>query len=175
MSQKAHHVQEALNVPKGSKLPMYPQHIQSTQDSKTIQRGPKGPENICKGSYKSIQSYEILNKAKYVWVSEWVCEIKVYWAAYAAKNHSSLARTISASRGSFFANLTTFKRHSGSKKFSLLKITILKLGWLSKFQSLRSWGDAHLSLGVAQAPPNKNGIDLRLINFDNHPIFKIHN
>ena len=28
---------------------------------------------------------------------------------------------------------------------------------------------------MAQAPPNYNGIDLRLINFDNHPIFKIHN
>ena len=41
--------------------------------------------------------------------------------------------------------------------------------------SHRSWGDAHLSLGAAQAPPNWNGIDLRLINFDNHPIFKIHN
>ena len=28
-------------------------------------------------------------------------------------------------------------------------------------------------MGVAQAPPNQNGIDLRLINFYNHPIFKI--
>ena len=66
MSQKANYVQEALNVSKGSKLPVYPQHIQSTQDSKTTQRGPKGPENISKGSYNSVQSYEILNKAKYV-------------------------------------------------------------------------------------------------------------
>ena len=91
------------------------------------------------------------------------------------RNRSSLARMISASRRSFFANLTTFERHSGLKKFSLLKITILKMGWLSKFQSHRSWGDAHISLGTAQAPPNYNGIDLRLINFDNHPIFKIPN
>ena len=74
------------------------------------------------------------------------------------KSHSSLAKMISTSRRSFFTNLTTFERRSGLKFFSLLKITILKIGWLSKFQSLRSWGDAHL----------------RLINFDNHPIFKIH-
>ena len=70
------------------------------------------------------------------------------------KNRSSLARTISESRWSFFANLTTFERRSGLKKISLLKIAILKMGWLSKFQSHRSWGDAHLSLGAAQAPPN---------------------
>jgi len=31
------------------------------------------------------------------------------------RNRSSFARTISASRQSFFANLTTFKRHSGLK------------------------------------------------------------
>ena len=61
------------------------------------------------------------------------------------RNCSSLARMISASRRSFFANLTTFERPSGLKKFSLLKIAILKMGWLSKFQSHRSWGDAHLS------------------------------
>ena len=60
-------------------------------------------------------------------------------------NSSSLARRISTSRRSFFANLTTFERHSGLKKFSLLKIAILKMGWLSKFQSHRSWGDAHLN------------------------------
>ena len=41
------------------------------------------------------------------------------------KNHSSLARAIRASRRSFFANLTTFGRYSGLKKFSLLKIVIL--------------------------------------------------
>ena len=41
------------------------------------------------------------------------------------KNCSSLARTISASRQSFFANLTTFEQYSGLKKFSLLIITIL--------------------------------------------------
>ena len=70
------------------------------------------------------------------------------------RNRSSLARMISASRRSFFANLTTFERPSGLKKFSLLKIAILKMGWLSKFQSHRSWGDAHLSLGAAQAPPS---------------------
>jgi len=29
-----------------------------------------------------------------------------------------------------------------------------KNGWLSKFHSDRSWGDARLSLGPAQAPPN---------------------
>ena len=40
------------------------------------------------------------------------------------ENCSSLARTISASRRSFFANLTTFERRSGLKKFSHLKITI---------------------------------------------------
>ena len=62
------------------------------------------------------------------------------------KNCSSLARTISASRRSFFANLTPFERHSGLKKFSLLKIAILKMGWLSKFQSLRSWGGAQQKL-----------------------------
>ena len=49
------------------------------------------------------------------------------------------------------------------------------MGWLSKFQSYRSWGDTHLCFGATQAPPNKNVIDLKLINFDNHPIFKIHN
>ena len=70
------------------------------------------------------------------------------------KNYSSLARTISASRRSFFANLTTFEWRSGLKFFSILKIAILEMGWLSKFQSHRSWGDAHLSLGAAQAPPN---------------------
>ena len=70
------------------------------------------------------------------------------------KKRSSLARIISASRQSFFANLTTFERRSGLKIFSLLKIAILKMGWLSKFQSHRSWGDAHLNLGAAQEPPN---------------------
>merc|ERR1712208_42517 len=40
---------------------------------------------------------------------------------------SSLARTISASRGSFLAKLTTFERRSGLKIFSLLKIPILKM------------------------------------------------
>ena len=44
------------------------------------------------------------------------------------ENCSSLARTISASRRSFFANLTTFERRSGLKIFSLLKIAILKMG-----------------------------------------------
>merc|ERR1711942_548418 len=43
------------------------------------------------------------------------------------RNCSSLARIISASRRSFFVNLTTFERRSGLKKFSLLKITILKI------------------------------------------------
>ena len=54
-------------------------------------------------------------------------------------------------------------------------MAIRKMGWLSKFQSHRFWGDAHLSLEATQAPPNWNGINLRLINFDNHPIFKIYN
>ena len=40
------------------------------------------------------------------------------------KNGSSLARTISASRGSFFANLITFERRSGLKNLCLLKIAI---------------------------------------------------
>ena len=44
------------------------------------------------------------------------------------KNRSSLARMISMSRRSFFVNLTTFKRRSGLKKLSLLKIVILKMG-----------------------------------------------
>ena len=44
------------------------------------------------------------------------------------KNHSSLARTICASRRSFFTNLTTFERRSGLQKISQLKITILKMG-----------------------------------------------
>ena len=70
------------------------------------------------------------------------------------RNCSSLARMISASRRSFFANLTTFERRSGLKKFSLLKITILKMGWFSKFHSPRSWEDAHLSLGVLAPPTN---------------------
>ena len=46
------------------------------------------------------------------------------------ENCSSLARTISAPRRSFFANLATFERRSGLKKFSLLKITILRRGKL---------------------------------------------
>ena len=44
------------------------------------------------------------------------------------KNCSSLARTISMSRRSFFANLTTFERRSGLKNFSLFKIVNLKMG-----------------------------------------------
>ena len=44
------------------------------------------------------------------------------------ENHSSLARTISASRRSFFANLATFEQRSGLKISSLLKIAILKMG-----------------------------------------------
>ena len=44
------------------------------------------------------------------------------------KNRSSLARTISESRRSFFANLTTFERRSGLKTVFLLKIAILKMG-----------------------------------------------
>ena len=73
------------------------------------------------------------------------------------KNGSSLARRISASRRSFFANLTTFERRSGLNIFSLLKIVILKMGWLSKFQSHRSWGDAHLVWGRRKRPPTKMG------------------
>ena len=44
------------------------------------------------------------------------------------KDCSSLARTISASRQSFFANLTTFERRFGQKNVSRLTITILKMG-----------------------------------------------
>ena len=69
------------------------------------------------------------------------------------KNCSSLGRTISASRRSFFANLTTFERRSGH----------------------RSWGDTHLSLGAAQAPPNYDGHLLRTYDFEIltiTPIFK---
>ena len=47
------------------------------------------------------------------------------------RNCSSLTRMISALRRSFFANLITFERHSGLKNMSLLKIAILKMGWLS--------------------------------------------
>ena len=47
------------------------------------------------------------------------------------ENCSSLARTISTSRISFFANLTTFEQRSGLKKTSLLKITIFEMGGLS--------------------------------------------
>ena len=45
---------------------------------------------------------------------------------------SSLARTISTLRRSFFANLTTFERRSGLKKISFLKIAILKNGVIVK-------------------------------------------
>ena len=90
------------------------------------------------------------------------------------KNGSSLARTISASRGSFFANLITFERRSGLKNLCLRKIAILKMGCCFEFvQSHRSWGDTHFDWGAAQAPPNQIGIDLRLIKFLKHPIFKI--
>ena len=44
------------------------------------------------------------------------------------KNRSSLARTISTSRRSFFEKLTTFKWPSGLNFFPLLKIAILKMG-----------------------------------------------
>ena len=44
------------------------------------------------------------------------------------KKCSSLARIISASRRSFFANLTTFEWRSGLKIVSLLKIANLKMG-----------------------------------------------
>ena len=44
------------------------------------------------------------------------------------EKYSSLARMISMSRQSFFANLTTFEPHSGLNKFSPLKIAILKIG-----------------------------------------------
>ena len=44
------------------------------------------------------------------------------------EKRSSLARMISASGRSFFANLATFERRFGLKKFSLLKIAILKMG-----------------------------------------------
>ena len=44
------------------------------------------------------------------------------------ENCSSLAKTISVSRRSFFANLTTFERRFGLKDFSLLKIAFLKMG-----------------------------------------------
>ena len=43
------------------------------------------------------------------------------------KNCSSLTRTISALRRSFFANLPTFEQRSGLKKFPLLKIAILRM------------------------------------------------
>ena len=50
------------------------------------------------------------------------------------KNCSSITRTISASRQSFCANLTTFERRSGLKFFSLLKIKILKIGECQNFK-----------------------------------------
>ena len=50
------------------------------------------------------------------------------------ENCSSPTRTISASRQSFFANLTTFERRSGLKKFSHLKIAILKWGDFENFE-----------------------------------------
>ena len=43
------------------------------------------------------------------------------------KKRSSLARTISTSRGAFFANWLTFEPRSPTKNFSLLKIAILKI------------------------------------------------
>ena len=86
------------------------------------------------------------------------------------KNCSSFARTPSALRGSFFAKLITFERRSGLNRYAPPKISILKLWWLSTFQSHMFWGDDNLSFGAAQAPPTKMGstIDLRLINFDNN-------
>ena len=68
------------------------------------------------------------------------------------KNCLSLARRISVSRRSFLANLTTFGPHSGTKFFSFLKIAILKMGWLLKFQSHRSWGDTILVWGWRKRP-----------------------
>ena len=62
------------------------------------------------------------------------------------KYSSSFARRISASRGSF---LQSWPLLSGilDKKNSSFKIAILIIGWLSKFQSHKSWGDANISLG----------------------------
>ena len=67
------------------------------------------------------------------------------FGSFSRKNKicSSLARTISASRRSFFENLTIFERCIVLNKFSPLKIVIFKTGWLS---SHRFWGFAHLSL-----------------------------
>ena len=72
------------------------------------------------------------------------------------------------SKGSFFLNLNNFERRSGLKNFPL------KMGGLSKFQSHRSKGDVHFSLGADQRPPTQIGFDLSIINFDNHPFFKVH-
>ena len=99
------------------------------------------------------------------------------WIVFKGKNEngSSLARTISASRGSFFANLITFERRSGLKNLCLRKIAILEMGWLSAMFKVIGPEEMLLSIkGAAQAPPNWNEIDLKLINFNNHPISKIH-
>ena len=57
------------------------------------------------------------------------------------KNPSSLAGTICASRVSFFAILTTFKRHSGLKIFPFSKLWFWKRGDCQNVQSHMPWGD----------------------------------
>ena len=91
------------------------------------------------------------------------------------KNCSYLARAISTSRRSFFSNLTTFERRSGLKKFSFTKSQFSKLGGCQNFKVIGSEEMPILVWGRRKRPPNKYGINLRLINFDNHPIVKIYN
>ena len=40
----------------------------------------------CTGPYMTVHKDAMLNRAKFLWVCLFVCEIQGYWAAYAAKN-----------------------------------------------------------------------------------------
>ena len=72
------------------------------------------------------------------------------------KKCSSLTRMISASRRSFFANLSTFELRSGLKKFPFTKSQFSKLGGCQNFKVIGSEEMPILVWGGASAPQLKS-------------------
>ena len=119
---------------------------------------------ICWGGIIIFSWKQARNKWKTIKIVGFDCKKILQWSPLwivfkgKNKNGSSLARTISASRGSFFANLITFERRSGLKNLCLRKIAILKMGWLcSLFKVIGPEEIPFLVWGRRKRPPTKMG------------------
>ena len=76
MSQKAPNCLCTPNISRVAKTP---------KQFKEVQKDPRIPLKVLTRVYKAMKYWIKLSMCE--WVSMWVCEIQVYWAAYAAKKH----------------------------------------------------------------------------------------